>query len=208
MIPTANRLAEFGAHTTSFVCQVLGAEWGCFIVSTTKDTHTRFQPHRAPWALRVAYLEHNAETFDPLHPARLIEGNYRFISMFDPRLASPAAIRRKYWEFLSAFRSRDAAEMIFRVGGRAVAGFSLVWVGKPGLLPDRHRGETLQSYVEYNLSAHYRTSRTASAKSSGSSAKARRTRRSPITSISDSPPSRPTSSMSFTSSVWKPGRHW
>jgi DNA-binding CsgD family transcriptional regulator len=77
--------------------------------------------------------------------------------MFDPRLASPAAIRRKYWEFLSAFRSRDAAEMIFRVGGRAVAGLSLVWVGKPGLLPDRHRGETLQSYVEYNLAAHYRT---------------------------------------------------
>ncbi|HLZ99947.1 MAG TPA: helix-turn-helix transcriptional regulator [Steroidobacteraceae bacterium] len=157
MIPKGNRLAEFGAHTTTFVCQVLGAEWGCFYRLDEEGQPYAFQPHRTPWALRAAYLEHNVEAFDPLHPARLIEGNCRFISMFDSRLASPAAIRRKFWEFLSAFGSRDAAEMILRVGGRAVAGLSLVWVGKPGLVSDRHRGEALQSYVEYNLATHYRT---------------------------------------------------
>ena len=157
MNQTGNRLAEFGAQTTSFVCQVLGADWGCFYRLDENRQPYAFQPHRAPWALRVAYLEHNAEAFDPMHPSRLVDGSCRFISMFDSRLTSPAAIRRKYWEFLSAFGSRDAAEMIFRVGGRAVAGLSLLWVGKPGVISDRDRGETLQSYVEYNLAAHYRT---------------------------------------------------
>lgn len=156
MYLTGQRLAEFGAHTTSFVCQVLGAEWGCFYRLDEHGQPYAFQPHRAPWALRVAYLEHNVEQFDPMHPARLIEENFRFISMFDPRLPSPAAIRRQYWDFLSAFGSRDAAEMIFRVGGRAVAGMSLIWVGKPGFTSDRERGETVQSYVEFNLAAKYR----------------------------------------------------
>ena len=45
--------------------------------------------------------------------------------------------------------------MIFRVGGRAVAGMSLLWVGRAGLRADRHLGEVVQSYIELNLAAHY-----------------------------------------------------
>ena len=45
--------------------------------------------------------------------------------------------------------------MIFRVAGRAVAGMSLLWLGRAGLRADRHLGEVVQSYIELNLAAHY-----------------------------------------------------
>jgi DNA-binding CsgD family transcriptional regulator len=92
---------------------------------------------------------------DPLHPASLVAQNFRFVSVFDPRLSCALESRRNYWNFLSAFGTRDAAEMIFRVGGRAVAGMSLLWVGQAGSRADRQLGESVQSYVEFNLAAHY-----------------------------------------------------
>jgi ATP/maltotriose-dependent transcriptional regulator MalT len=45
--------------------------------------------------------------------------------------------------------------MIFRVGGRAVAGMSLLWVGQAGSRADRQLGESVQSYIEFNLATHY-----------------------------------------------------
>jgi len=91
-----------------------------------------------------------------MHPACLAGQNIRFLSIFDGRLSGPLQSRRTYWNFLSSFGARDAAEMIFRVRGRAVAGLSLVWVGKSGACAERHQGEVVQSYVEFNLSPYFR----------------------------------------------------
>ncbi len=89
------------------------------------------------------------------YPTNLILQNLRFVSVFDRRLSCAMESRRNYWNFLSAFGTRDAAEMIFHVGGRAVAGMSLLWVGRARTRADRQLGESLQSYIELNLAAHY-----------------------------------------------------
>lgn len=148
-------LAQFGAHTASFTSQALGAEWSCFYFLDAECQPFGFQVHRTPWALRESYVTHGMARSDPLHPASLATQNLRFVSMFDPRLRCAVESRRRFWSFLSAFGTRDAAEMIFRVGGRAVAGMSLLWVGQAGSRADRQLGESVQSYIEFNLAAHY-----------------------------------------------------
>ena len=144
-------LAQFGAHTASFVSQVLSADWSCFYQIDERRQPFGFQVHRTPWSLREAYLKHDIARTDPMHPVCLAGRNIRFLSMFDSRVAGPIESRRNYWNFLSTFGARDAAEMIFRVRGRAVAGLSLVWVGNSGARAEREQGEAVQSYVEFNL---------------------------------------------------------
>ena len=154
--PISAPLAQFGAHTASFTSQALGAEWSCFYFIDRQGLPFEFQVHRTPWALRESYVRHNMARSDPTDPASLASQNIRFVSVFDRRLSCTLEARRKYWNFLSAFGTRDAAEMIFRVGGRAVAGMSLLWVGRRGgQRSDRQLGEAVQSYVELNLAAHY-----------------------------------------------------
>jgi len=153
--PIGAPLVRFGAHTASFTSQALGAEWSCFYFLDPGGEPFGFQVHRTPWALRESYLAHCMARCDPLHPARLVTQNLSFVSMFDPRLSCALELRRNFWNFLSAFGTRDAAEMIFRVGGRAVAGVSLLWVGQAGSRSDRQLGESVQSYIEFNLAAHY-----------------------------------------------------
>ncbi|HEY6927436.1 MAG TPA: LuxR C-terminal-related transcriptional regulator [Steroidobacteraceae bacterium] len=150
---TASPLAGFGSQTASFVSQVLGAEWSCFYELDERNQPFGFQSHRTPWALRAAYLKHDIARTDPLHPTCLVQQDARFVSVFDSRLCGPQQSRRNYWSFLSAFGTRDAAEMIFRVRGRAVAGLSLLWVGKQGMPAERQQGEAVQSYVEFNLAS-------------------------------------------------------
>jgi DNA-binding CsgD family transcriptional regulator len=150
------QLAHFGAQTAAFASQVLGAEWSCFYQLDARGEPFGFQAHRVPWEVRESYLEHDIGRSDPLHPSCLIGQDLSFVSAFDPRLSCSLESRREYWSFLSTFGTRDAAEMIFRVGGRAVAGLSLLWVGRSDMRADRDSGEAVQSYVEFNLAAHYR----------------------------------------------------
>jgi DNA-binding CsgD family transcriptional regulator len=154
--PIGPQLASFGAQTAAFASQVLGAGWSCFYQLDERSQPFGFQAHRTPWALREAYLKHNIARTDPMHPVCLAGQNVRFISMFDSRLSGPRESQRNFWAFLSAFGARDAAEMIFRVRGRAVAGLSLLWVGKSGTRAERQPGEAVQSYVEFNLASHFR----------------------------------------------------
>ena len=149
-------LEQFGARTASFVSEALGADWSCFYQIDGCSQPFGFQTHRTPWALREAYLKHDIARTDPMHPIHLVGRNIRFISMFDSRMSGSLESRRNYWSFLSAFGTRDAAEMIFRVRGRAVAGLSLLWVGKQGARAERQQGEAVQSYVEFNLAPYVR----------------------------------------------------
>lgn len=148
-------LAQFGTHTASFTSQTLGAKWSCFYYIDEQGDPFGFQVHGTPWAVRESYLRHNMARTDPMNPASLAAQNLRFVSVFDRRLSCASESRQNYWNFLSAFGTRDAAEMIFCVGGRAIAGMSLLWVGRAGLRADRQLGETVQSYVEFNLASHY-----------------------------------------------------
>jgi len=148
-------LAQFGAHTALFTSQVLGAEWTCFYYLDGEGEPYGFQVHRTPWALRESYLKHKMAHSDPTHPASLAAQNLRFVSVFDPRLSCALESRRNYWSFLSSFGTRDAAEMIFRVRGRAVAGMSLLWVGRSESRSERQLGEAVHSYIELNLATHY-----------------------------------------------------
>lgn len=155
MRPIDVALAQFGAHTASFASQALGAEWSCFYYIDARGEPCAFQPYRTPWALRESYIKHDMGRRDPLHPGALIAQNLSFVSVFDRRLRCTGEARRDYWNFLAAFGAQDSAEMVFRVGGRAVAGMSLLWVGRAGLRADRSLGEVVQSYIELNLAAHY-----------------------------------------------------
>jgi DNA-binding CsgD family transcriptional regulator len=149
-------LAHFGAETASFASQVLSADWTCFYQVDEHSQPFGFQAHRTPWAVREAYVKYDIARTDPLHPACLAARNVRFLSIFDSRLPGTLQSRRSYWNFLSAFGACDAAEMVFRVRGRAVAGMSLVWVGKSGACAARQQGEAVQSYVELNLAPYFR----------------------------------------------------
>jgi DNA-binding CsgD family transcriptional regulator len=153
--PIGPQLARFGAETASFVTHVLGADWSCFYYLDERSEPFGFQPHRTPRALRESYLEHAMSRVDPLHPTSLVEQNIRFVSMFDSRLSCSSQARRDFWNFLATFGSRDAAEMLFRVRGRAVAGLSLIWVGESGRRAERQPGDAVQSYVEFNLASRY-----------------------------------------------------
>jgi len=148
-------LTQFGAHTASFTSQALGAEWSCFYYLDAQGEPFAFQPYRTPWALRESYIKHDMGSRDPLHPSALIAQNLSFVTVFDRRLGCTGAARRDYWNFLAAFGAQDSAEMVFRVGGRAVAGMSLLWMGRAGLRAERNLGEVVQSYIELNLAAHY-----------------------------------------------------
>ena len=148
-------LAQFGAHTASFTSQALGAAGTCFYYLDGHGQPFGFQAHGIPWALRESYLTHNMAHKDPTHPASLVAQNLSFVSVFDRRLSCSLESRRSYWNFLSSFGTRDAAEMIFRVGGRAVAGMSLLWIGSPESPSARQLGEAVHSYIELNLAAHY-----------------------------------------------------
>jgi DNA-binding CsgD family transcriptional regulator len=149
-------LAQFGARSASFASQILSAAWTCFYQIDERSQPFAFQSHRTPWALREAYVKHDIAQTDPMHPACLAGQNIRFLSIFDSRVCGTPQSRRNYWNFLSAFGACDAAEMMFRVRGRAVAGMSLVWVGKSGTCAARQQGEAVQSYVEFNLAPYFR----------------------------------------------------
>jgi DNA-binding CsgD family transcriptional regulator len=149
-------LAQFGAASASFASQVLSADWTCFYQIDEHSQPFGFQAHRTPWAVREAYVKNEIARIDPLHPACLAGQNIRFLSIFDSRLSGTVQARRNYWNFLTAFGACDAAEMMFRIRGRAVAGMSLVWVGKSGNCAARQQGEAVQSYVEFNLTPYFR----------------------------------------------------
>jgi DNA-binding CsgD family transcriptional regulator len=153
--PITTTLARFGAQTAAFTARALGAEWSCFYYIDEEAQPFAFQAHRTPWGVRESYVKHDIAHSDPLHPANLATQNLSFVSVFDRRLNCASQSRRIYWNFLSSFGARDAAEMIFRVRGHAIAGMSLVWVGREGLRADRHLGESVQSYIEFNLTTHY-----------------------------------------------------
>jgi len=153
--PINTPLARFGAQTASFASQALGAQWSCFYYVDDEGQPFAFQVHRTPWTVRESYVKNDIGRSDPLHPASLAAQKLSFVSVFDRRLTCASESRRIYWNFLSSFGARDAAEMIFRVGGRAIAGMSLVWVGREGLRADRHLGESVQSYIEFNLTTQY-----------------------------------------------------
>ncbi len=153
--PISTALAQFGTHTASFTSEALGAEWSCFYFLDGQGQPFGFQVHRTPWEVREAYIKCDMGRRDPMHPASLAAQNLRFVSVFDRRLNCAAESRRAYWNFLAGFGAQDAAEMIFRVGGRAVAGMSLLWIGRAGLRADSRLGEAVQSYIELNLAAHY-----------------------------------------------------
>ncbi len=155
MRPICTALAQFGAHTASFASEALRAEWSCFYFLDGQGEPFAFQAHRTPWTLRESYVRENMARNDPTRPASVIAQNLRFVSVFDQRLNCSLESRRNYWNFLSSFGTRDAAEMIFHVGGRPVAGMSLVWVGRAGSRADRQLGEAVQSYIEMNLATHY-----------------------------------------------------
>jgi DNA-binding CsgD family transcriptional regulator len=161
LTPEPNRsldppLAHFGVQSASFASEVLSAEWTCFYQIDERNQPFGFQVHRTPWAVREAYVKYDIARTDPMHPTCLAGQNVRFLSIFDSRLSGTPQSRRNYWNFLSAFGACDAAEMMFRVRGRAVAGMSLVWVGKSGKCAARQQGEAVQSYVEFNLAPYFR----------------------------------------------------
>jgi DNA-binding CsgD family transcriptional regulator len=91
------------------------------------------------------------DQIDPLHPFRLVPRKRRFVTMGDARAESPER-HRDFLSFLRSFGAEEAGEMIFRCNDTAVAGLSLVWLGRR----PEHRatvdvGTSLQSYIEFNL---------------------------------------------------------
>jgi DNA-binding CsgD family transcriptional regulator len=147
-------LARFGDRTAELVCAALAAEWGVFFLLDETATAYGFRSRGAPADLPLSYAAQDIERNDPLHPRRLTSERRRFATIFDPALVASPARRRdqqRFWGFLQSFGARDAAEMIFWNGRRAVGGMSLIWRDKTSRCRDRGLALSLQSYIEFNL---------------------------------------------------------
>ena len=147
-------LTSFGDRTVELVCKALQAEWGVFFLLDETSAGYGYCSRGAPADLPLRYTAQNMEVHDPLHPRRLAQDQRRFTTIFDPSLFADSRSRneqRHFWAFLQSFGARDAAEMIFWNGPRAVAGVSLIWRNKTSRCRDIALAASLQSYIEFNL---------------------------------------------------------
>jgi DNA-binding CsgD family transcriptional regulator len=152
----AEWLTSFGDRTVEFVCGALQAEWGVFFLLDEAAAPYGYRSHGTPVDLPMSYAAQGMELSDPLHPRRLSYDKRRFTTIFDPSLFADPTRRndqQRFWAFLQSFGARDAAEMIFWNGRRAVAGVSLIWRDKTSRCRDVELAVSLQSYVEFNLLA-------------------------------------------------------
>jgi DNA-binding CsgD family transcriptional regulator len=150
----ADRLAGFGDRTVELVCDALTADWGVFFLLDETVTPHGYRSRGTPTDLPLAYVAQDIEHNDPLHPRRLIYARRRFTTIFDPSLVGSARERQdraRFWAFLRSFGARDAAEMIFWCGDRAVGGISLIWRNRTSNCRDLALARSLQSYVEFNF---------------------------------------------------------
>jgi DNA-binding CsgD family transcriptional regulator len=142
---------RFADETLGMVCRALGAPWGSWY---------RLGPNLRPFAFRLrgippefgmAYSRNHMEDVDPLHPFRLVPRRRRFSMLADVR-AESLDRHRDFLSFLQSFGAHEEGEMIFRCGGDAVAGLSLVWTQKrPEHRAISDLGSALQAYIEFNL---------------------------------------------------------
>lgn len=143
---------RFGDETTHVVCRTLSAEWGSFYRIGGGQRPFGFRSRGVPMEFGAAYAKRDMQHVDPLHPYRLVPRKYRFLTMGDARAENPTR-HRDFLAFLRSFGAQDAAEMIFTFQGRAVAGLSLAWTGqRPEHRALTELGNTLHSYIEFNLS--------------------------------------------------------
>jgi len=152
----ADWFTSFGDRTVDLVCGALQAEWGVFFLLDETAGGYGFRSRGAPVDLPLSYAAQGMELHDPLHPRRLTRDKRRFTTIFDPSLFADPDRRndqQRLWAFLQSFGARDAAEMIFWNGRRAVGGVSLIWRGKTSRCRDVELAMSLQSYVEFNLLA-------------------------------------------------------
>jgi DNA-binding CsgD family transcriptional regulator len=149
-------LSSFGDRTVELVCDALQAEWGVFFLLDDATVPYGFRARGAPRDLPLSYSGQGMERNDPLHPRRLTSGRRRFATIFDPSLSTDSDQvhdQERFWAFLQSFGARDAAEMIFWNGQRAVGGVSLIWRDKTSRCRDVNLALSLQSFVEFNLRA-------------------------------------------------------
>jgi len=152
--PSPDWLARFGDRTTELVCAALDAQWGVFFLLDETATAYGFRARGAPADLPLSYAAQDIQRNDPLHPRRLTAERRRFTTIFDTALVASPDRRRdqqRFWGFLQSFGARDAAEMVFWNGQRAVGGMSLIWRGKTSRCRDLDLARSLQSYIEFNL---------------------------------------------------------
>jgi DNA-binding CsgD family transcriptional regulator len=144
---------RFGDETTQVVCRTLGAAWGSFYRLASGHRPFAFRSLGIPAEFGAAYAKQDMQHVDPLHPFRLVPRKHRFLTMGDARVQNPAR-HRDFLSFLRAYGGQDAAEMIFSYQGRAIAGLSIVWTErKPEHRALLELGNTLHSYIEFNLGA-------------------------------------------------------
>jgi DNA-binding CsgD family transcriptional regulator len=142
---------RFGDETLAVACQTLGAQWGSFYRLGDNLRLFGFRNRGIPREFGNAYARRAMEIVDPLHAFRVIPRKHRFVTMGDARAESPER-HRDFLSFLRSFGAEEAGEMIFRYNDTAIAGLSLVWLGRR---PERRTtvdvGRSLQSYIEFNL---------------------------------------------------------
>lgn len=152
---TAPELLEFADRSVDVICDSLGAEWGSFYYMNENGSPYGFRSPGIPRAFRDAYLQRGMEKDDPLHPRWLLPRQVHFLTMSEASSAGFGRVQR-FQALLESFGAADAAEMIFRVDGNAVAGISLVWHSRSACAPGR-KVDGLHSYVQYNLGFVWRS---------------------------------------------------
>lgn len=148
-------LMEFADRSVEVIRDSLGAQWGSFYYIDDNGSPYGFRSPGIPRAFRDAYLQRGMEKDDPLHPRWLLPRRFHFLTMAEASTAGFGRVQR-FQALLESFGAADAAEMIFRVDGRAVAGISLVWHAHAACSSGR-KVDGLHSYVQYNLSFVWRT---------------------------------------------------
>lgn len=145
------QIERFGDETLAVACQTLGAQWGSFYRLGDNLRPFGFRNRGIPLEFGSAYARRAMENVDPLHPFRLVPRKRRFVTMGDARAENPER-HRDFLSFLRSFGAEEAGEMIFRCNETAVAGLSLVWLGRrPERRTTMEIGTSLQSYIEFNL---------------------------------------------------------
>jgi DNA-binding CsgD family transcriptional regulator len=112
----------------------LGAQWASFYYMDENGSPYGFRSPGIPRAFRDAYLQRGMEKDDPLHPRWLLPRQVHFLTMSEASFAGFGRVQR-FQALLESFGAADAAEMIFRVDGNAVAGISLVWHSRAACAP-------------------------------------------------------------------------
>lgn len=146
-----HQIERFGDETLAVACRALGAQWGSFYRLGDNLRPFGFRNRGIPREFGTAYAHRAMENVDPLHPFRLVPRKRRFVTMGDARAENPER-HRDFLSFLRSFGAEEAGEMIFRRNDAAVAGLSLVWLGRrPEHRTTVEIGASLQSYIEFNL---------------------------------------------------------